>query len=359
MKKLLGVTTALVTLGAFAAAAQAADPVKLSLGGYSYWYVGYGSNSNGDYQEVDVKGDNEIWFTGSTTLDNGIKIGVQIELEAGGHTDTRGGDVIDESYVFVEGSFGKVIIGTEDNAIALTHVSAPDVGLALSDGDYGLWVVSPLTLEFYTTWADRDSDSEKLIYFTPQFYGLTFGISYTPNVASEDSRTTTVISGTANNALALALGYTREFGDFSVAASAGYYRHDVDGLDATQEFTLGAKFGYAGWALGGSFRHSEEDDGIGGGSGAYSIAGDGIAWDIGVSYTSGPFAVSFGYFTSEADGIGTGSADQTMDLYQLSGSYTLGEGVVLVGSIFYNEYDGGAGMKNDGVGVVSGLRVSF
>lgn len=360
MKKLLGVTTALVSLGAFAASAQAADPIKLQLGGYSNWYFGYASN-DGDFQEVDVKGDNEIWFTGSTKLDNGLTVGVQIELEAGGHTDTVGGDTIDESYVFVEGSFGKLIVGTEDNAIALLHVSAPDVGLALSDGDYGLWVISPLSLEFYTTWADRDGDSEKLVYFTPQFHGLTLGVSYTPHVDREDSRTTAALAnGSAHDALAIALGYTREFGAFTVATSAGYYRHSVENFDATQEFTVGAKFGYNGWALGGSFRHSEEDDRIGSGTGTNAIAGDGIAWDVGLSYTSGPFAVSLGYFTSDAQGIGTGSGDQEMNLFQLSGAYEMGPGVTLVGSIFYNEYDGTAATgDNEGVGVVSGLRVAF
>ncbi len=366
MKKLLGITTALVGLTALAASAQASDPVKLSLGGYSYWYVGYASNDirGTDYQEVDVKGDNEVWFDGSTKLDNGISVAVHIELEAGGGADQRT-DVIDESYVTVSGGFGKLVVGTEDNAAALLHVSAPDVGLGLSDGDYGLWVVSPLTLEFYTTWADRDGDAEKIAYFTPEFHGLTFGISYTPNVASEDSRGATSIPTTsAHDAIALALGYTREFGAFTMATSAGYYRHSVDGFDATEEFTVGAKFGYAGWTLGGSFRHSEEDDRVnvstGIGTGQNAIAGDGIAYDVGISYTSGPMAVSLGYFASDAYAITTGASDQEMRLIQLSGAYELGTGVTAVASVFYNEYDGGTNAtQNEGVGFVSGLRLNF
>lgn len=363
MKKLLGITTALVGLTALAASAQASDPVKLSLGGYSYWYVGYSSNNirGTDHQEVDVKGDNEIWFDGSTKLDNGITVAAHIELEAGGGTESNAGDGIDESYVTLSGGFGKFIIGTEDNAVALLHVSAPDVGLGLSDGDYGLWVVSPLTLEFYTTWADRDGDAEKIAYFTPAFHGLTFGISYTPNVASEDNRATIAVTpASAHDAIALALGYTREFGAFSLATSAGYYRHSVDGLDDSEEFTFGAKLGYAGWTVGGSFRHSEEDDRIGGGSGQNSIAGDGIAYDVGVSYTSGPMAVSLGYFASDAYGIGAGASDQEMRLIQLSGAYELGAGVSVVGSLFYNEYNGDAATgDNDGIAFVSGMRLTF
>lgn len=366
MKKLLGITTALVGLTALAASAQASDPVKLELGGYSYWYVGYADNNvkGSSYQPVDVKGDNEIWFTGSSTLDNGVKVSAHIELEAGGHTDQKT-DLIDQSYVTAEAGFGKILIGTAHNAASTLHVSAPDVGLGLSDGDYGLWVASTLTHEFFTTFADRDDNAEKIGYYSPSFHGLSFAASYTPTVGSEDNRGTTALtSASAHDAVALALGYTREFADWTVAASAGYYRHSIKGYDATQEFTMGLKIGYGAWMLGGSFRHSEEDDRVnnltGTGTGAYSTAGDGIAYDVALSYTSGPMAVSLGYMASDAYGTTTGGADQQMHLIQLSGAYELGAGVSAVGSIFYNEYDGGTkATQNDGVGVVSGLRLTF
>ncbi|MEW5728208.1 MAG: porin, partial [Pseudomonadota bacterium] len=120
MKKVLIASTALVAAGMMTAgAAQASEKIKLNLGGFSKWWVvgqwnddKYQRNAIADYNSVDVKGDNEIFFGGSTTLDNGMKVGVQIELEAGGHTD-QSSDTIDESYMFVETGFGKFIVGSE------------------------------------------------------------------------------------------------------------------------------------------------------------------------------------------------------------------------------------------------------
>src|SRR3546814_15132709 len=45
--------------------------------------------------------DSEIHFVGSTTLDNGIEFGVNVQLEA----NTNSGDQIDESYLYAQGSF--------------------------------------------------------------------------------------------------------------------------------------------------------------------------------------------------------------------------------------------------------------
>ena len=142
MKKILFASTALVAAGLMSAGpAEAADKIKLNLGGFSKWWVvgawqnndfeaqngaAYASSSNtGQRQQVDVKGDNEIWFTGETTLDNGLKVGVKVELEAGGHSDITT-DVIDQSYAWVEGGFGKLQIGTLPSVAAALHVQAPD-----------------------------------------------------------------------------------------------------------------------------------------------------------------------------------------------------------------------------------------
>jgi len=123
MKKVLIASTALVAATVFSAgAASASEKIKLNLGGFSKWWVvgqwqdskfesnNNGAGTQGGYNNVDVKGDNEVYFGGSTTLDNGLKVGIDIQLEAGGHTDQTT-DTIDESYVYLEGGFGKFIVG--------------------------------------------------------------------------------------------------------------------------------------------------------------------------------------------------------------------------------------------------------
>ena len=99
MKKVLIASTALVAAGLMTAGtASASEKIKLNLGGFSKWWV-VGAWQNASYKDaavggaqpvaVDIKGDNEVYFGGSTTLDNGLKVGIDIQLEAGGHSDSR------------------------------------------------------------------------------------------------------------------------------------------------------------------------------------------------------------------------------------------------------------------------------
>ncbi|MCR6629446.1 MAG: porin [Magnetospirillum sp.] len=117
MKKILIASTALVAASLVSTgAASASEKIKLNLGGYSKWWVvgtwqddkfqnGDGSATAAgqkDYNNVDIKGDNEVFFGGETTLDNGLKVGINVELEAGGNTNPTGSktdsaDLIDKS----------------------------------------------------------------------------------------------------------------------------------------------------------------------------------------------------------------------------------------------------------------------
>ncbi len=107
MKKVLLGTTAIAMAGAMALPASAAE-WNMRVGGYMEQYVGYAdididgvSGGAGSLNGIDSKQDAEIWFIPSITLDNGIKFGANIQLE--GNT---GGDQIDESFLFIKGSFG-------------------------------------------------------------------------------------------------------------------------------------------------------------------------------------------------------------------------------------------------------------
>ncbi|MBT5433793.1 MAG: porin, partial [Rhodospirillaceae bacterium] len=104
MKKLLLGTTALVSAGFVAQNAQAADPIELSIGGYHNWAFFFADNDStpatgtlpaepgfglGDH---DLKFSGEVQLRGSTVLDNGLEVGVRIEIE--GETQ---GDQMDEN----------------------------------------------------------------------------------------------------------------------------------------------------------------------------------------------------------------------------------------------------------------------
>jgi len=436
MKKILFASTALVAAGMISAgAASAAEKIKLNVGGYSKWWVvgvwqdkSFQSGTNGtagnnvtsagiQRQNTDVKGDNEIWFSGSTALDNGLKVGVMISMEAGGHTDSST-DVIDNSYAWIEGGFGKVLAGMHANGTALLHVQAPDAANNFTNGGMMLGnfsITKPsgvmgmnqrvgYTSSSNTTAIISDDKAEKLTYVAPSFYGLTLGASYIPNVARNSAGSTYSASSaisqhsrsTGSDRMSAWGGgalYTNTFGPVGVKASAGYVWVDLTatgGAEAalTQQ-AYGAQLSYAGFTLGGSFQRASDDRKNGGNTtavlagvgqiaaikGGSEIDFGGSAYDVGLSYASGPYAVSFAHFHSSVVGITNSTLrngkDDTIDAYQASGKYNLGPGVDVLASVGYIEYkdqrDGIAGItsnmnsqySNSGWAAMTGLSLAF
>lgn len=354
MKKVLFASTALVALG-LAGVAQASDPVKLGLGGYSRWVVGFADNDvrATDYQDFDVKGTNEVHFKGSTTLDNGIKIGVQMELEAGGHTD-QSTDTIDESYVTVDGAFGRVILGTRWNGAYLLHVSAPEAAGAFGEDaelgmNSGAWIVKGTNTAMNTTAIDSSNKAEALTYVAPSFSGFTVGASYIPNLNPDDNRTTQVNG--VSDIFGVAANYNNTFSGVGLKASVGFVTalDTADAIDHHHELSTGMQVGYAGFTVGGAYRKIWDETN----AGVARVGADGFGWTVGATYASGPFAVGFDYFTSEQRG-----GDAT-DQFLFSGKYNLGAGVDLIGMIGYVDFQDNWADYNDGWVVATGLALAF
>ena len=124
MKKVLLGTSALALAGAFASPAASAE-WTVRVGGYMEQYVAFATsdaNFSGDYDGIDSKQDTEIFFAPSITLDNGIKFGANVQLEANTNSDQ-----IDESFMFIKGSFGEILLGSENSAGYKMTYAAPDV----------------------------------------------------------------------------------------------------------------------------------------------------------------------------------------------------------------------------------------
>ena len=379
MKKILVASTALVAASMLSTgAASASEKIKLELGGFSKWWVvgawqddSFQSANNADYNSVDIKGDNEIFFSGSTTLDNGMQVGINVELEAGGTTDNTA-DTIDKSNVFIAGGFGKVILGSEANGTVLLHVMAPDAaGNTDSDGllTGGLAIAAPTGFTGrVVTSIDTDGDAEGITYVAPTFYGLTVGGTYKPN-STQDNRGATswnsssfpdVATGEIYGAGAL---YANTFSGVDFKASAGWATYDVNVTDYAvpsdnqnvNEYAFGTQIGYAGFTVGGSYRIVSAPSRLAG-----TVAADGRVWDAGIQYASGPYAVSFIYFDSEAqrDQI----AEDNFTVYQVSGKYTLGAGVDVLATVGHADYDSdvvGDANDNQGWMVATGLSLQF
>ncbi|HLO78771.1 MAG TPA: porin [Magnetospirillum sp.] len=384
MKKVLIASTALVAATVFSAgAASASEKIKLNLGGFSKWWVvgqwqNDTQNATGvDYNTVDVKGDNEVFFGGSTTLDNGLQVGIDIQLEAGGNTD-QGTDTIDESYVFIGGGFGKFIIGSKNNGTYLIHNTAPDAAGNWNEGGIltgGLSIVRPTavrgttpslaTNNNNTTAIVTDGDSDGVTYVSPTFYGLTFGATYKPN-STEDVRGTSQLNAagtTASEIYGAGILYANTFGGVGVKADIGWATYDVElGLankTGVNEYSTGLNVSYAGFTLGGSFRKVNADTDA---TAAADLDLSANAWDVGLQYASGPYAVSLAYFRSSAEDTVSNAANDRIQFYQLSGKYTLGAGVDALASIGYAKYDDETNLdvnENKGWVAMTGLSLAF
>ena len=300
MKKTLLCTTTLALTG-FAGMANAvevgtAGPVTLNIGGFFTTNVAISSidaAAGTDFDGLDIHTNTEIHFKPRISLDNGMTFGADIELE--GNTS---GDQIDESYVFIKGSFGKVIVGSENSVGYKMSLGAPDVSLIgvnsgsltafvpFSSGTAGADVFRG-TLGTTFLENDRNNDSERISYFSPSFGGFAVGISYARN-ASQGS------APVNNNAVTtdfvdVAASYSGSLGGLDLGLSARYGTASAaPGGTDPEVWGGGISLGFGGFKIGGSFG---EQDG--------TADNDGHSYDIGVSFANGPWSYSLTYFNGE------------------------------------------------------------
>ncbi len=362
MKKVLLGTTALA-VASFVGAQQAKAQFEVTVGGYTEQKFGYSSvdidATTADFDGFDLKSDSEVHFKAKQTLENGLTFGVQIELE--GETNT--GDQIDESYVFIQGSFGQLLLGSENSAGYKMTYAAPDVSFAnVNSGDQTNWLPSfglGSTQAGYfrrvlgTTYLELDgvNDSQRVTYFTPRWSGFQLGVSYTPDGA-QDNNSQLTETRAFKNAFDIAANYVNSFDGFDVALSGryGFAEDEVNANSDPEVWSVGLNLGFGGFTIGGSYAEANDQG-----------ANTGEAYDAGVSYTTGPWGASFTYFHGEAEGSVL-AGDEEQDAFQFAVSYAMGPGVTLEGNITHVEFeddDGGAGFDDDATYGIIGVKLSF
>ncbi|MGC2854787.1 porin [Novispirillum sp. DQ9] len=386
MKKLLIGTSALVAAGLVAGAAHAADPIKLNIGGFAGTWVAYADQDEGflgttETTAVDVKGDAEVIFTGSTTLDNGLKVSFKSEMEAGGRDKNAAGatnDAIDEYNISVAGSFGTVMMGADDTALAAIAVTSPRVGGrlyggAFSEGDnvIGANVLAPGGIAApNATFVNTGGDSESISYISPSFAGFTVGATYMPDAGQVDDNFIQPNGLNTTDAYGVGAAYNGEFSGVGIKVAGGWLTGDVSNqtavavstIDDYNEYQFGANLSYAGFTFGGGMRFIDQDF-VGG------TEADAFAWDLGLSYKTGPYGVSLAYFDSVAANALAGIDEDRRQVWELNGEYTMGPGVALVGGLAHVSFENGvasgapaavrAANENDGWVATTGITLSF
>ena len=241
MKKALMGTTAMVAAavvtGATGVAAEEmmAEPISITVGGNSHWGIAVVDNEmdtadgNGEKDDIAISNDVELKFSGSTVLDSGVEVGVRIEIEG-----EQSGDQGDETYMYVEGSFGTIRVGNDDAASAQMATTAPYATYFYGiNTPYWSGTISGDGSNWHTTLAGADvGDSASMMYFSPVFNGFQFGASYAPEAGAE-ARSGTADRSKDGDAYSVGLRYDGNFGDAGVTISAGYTSQDVPKIDAT------------------------------------------------------------------------------------------------------------------------------
>ncbi len=353
MKKVLLGTTALLGAGMIAGTAVADDGIKLSVGGFfRETYVvtldDKGQGELGNNHKTDgFYGNQEIHFKGEVTLDNGITVGVRVELEG-----EQSGDQIDESFVYFSGDFGKFVIGSDDDSLAANCVTPPSSTAnfgAFSPNNWGgndAPAFSALGLPSSNTICTSvDGDSQRIVYYSPSWSGFSFSFSYTPNSAAEGHTNgggVGAFGGTApgRTQLATYLNYSYEGDGWGLSWGGGAAwdikradkgSGDVEGRKSSA-YQTGLVLTFGGFSVGGAF---EIFDDFNGGDAAHVDA-----WVVGggISYNVDAWTVGLGFSHMDATEQLHDTDDDpnfTRNRIALTGVYNMGPGIDLDAALAY------------------------
>jgi len=377
MKKSLLATTALAALGAVAVASPASAKFEVSVGGFMEQWFGYSDNANSAVPEADVleqHSDTEIHFKATQTLDNGLTVGAMVEME--GETGT-----IDEQYMTLDGSFGRIIMGSENTAGYLMHYATKSNGIGVEEGDgAGAWIAGASGgLSRSNLHVAVSSDDNSITYFSPRINGIQIGASYIPETNDNDARTpagtnaaraaalatdgsgitvpargsnqSRTNDGFRDNAFSLGVNYMGEFDAMSVKISAGYTDGGTDANAAGSEMsaTGAIQIGFGGFTAAFAYGEHDRDNAVGS-SGAQNVNTFGAS----ISYNAGPAGVSLAYLRGEDS-----PTDDKQDQIEVGASYAVGPGVTAKSSLYYIERTNNGAEAANGVAVAAGLALSF
>ena len=356
MKKLLMTGAAFVAMAASPAMAQG---LTLDVAGHFKGYGVYNNNDEAagvDLDTLNIRKETEIHFTGETTLDSGLTVGVHVETEV--DRDDNGG-TIEESYMYLSGGWGRVNFGEEDGAAYLLQVAAPSAdsnvdGLRQYISTYnatGTAGAAATRLD-YDHVAPGSGYWNKLTYVTPVFNRFQAGVTYIPTMSDDGNGLTATdatndTAGEFEDGWELAARYEGAFEGVGLALGAGYghYTTEIDNAvrDDQQTWNVGADLDFAGFGLG--VAYLQTDRGLDG-------SNDQDTWVVGADYQLGAYKLGVSYFDQTTE---TAGVDADIDRWTAGASYSYGPGMSFRGSVSMIDNDN----TFDSTQVLLGTQVNF
>lgn len=372
MKKILFATTAIAGLATVATPAMA-DALELDLGGFYRGYGVYADNDDATLRDFDLRHDAEIHFTGETTLDNGLTVGVHSEMDmAVDNADAANADDQaldqDEIYAYMEGTWGRINWGQEDGAAYLLQVAAPSADSNI-DGlrtqiqgiDTSALTVGSSVLDYAQDMNGLGEAATKITYLTPKFGGFQAGVSYAPEVSDDPNVLGNGLATPATDTQTTDFEDLMEAGvrfdgawdeiGFSIGAGYGTASPEVTaatgvGSDDFEQWNVGVNFQWMAFELGGAWLDSNN---------GFDTGGDSETWVAGLGWNNGPYTAGVSYLDRSTD---VGATDEDADRWTVGGTYTYGPGMTFRGAVAFGDIDTVA-TDNDYTQVTLGTEINF
>lgn len=247
-----------------AVAATAAERIKGTVGGYMLIGLVYQTDNS---DELGVLRDGEIFLGFEGTSDNGLTFEGRVELEA-----FTTSDQIDENWASVSGSWGTIMIGSNDDAVDNHERGAfyaPEARIGYYDSFYSV------------LFSSNGNDNPMIRYSTPDFSGFQASIDWAPNAGADGATDGALVFG-ADNLISVGASWDGEFNGVSIGIGAGYQTFDGPSGD------------FSGWMVGGQVSYEGFSIGV-----QYDSAGNGGVEDegaiaIGAEYATGPWTFGGG-----------------------------------------------------------------
>jgi len=397
MKKVLLASTAIAGLIALGTPAQAAQPITVTLGGLvkmeaGLWDTDEAVAASRSQMGYELRNESEIYVDTTAEADNGLKYGVHIEIEYAGPATGSAGDGrplrTDEANIFLSGGFGTLEIGDQDGASDTLAVFAPTTGYGsgLLYGDYVYFAAGDIyngstaastkgvRLGDYGLKVEDSSDATKITYYTPTFAGFRAGITYGAAAGMEGDQVVqqyTTGTGARRDWIEGGVQYKGEFSGVGVLLGAvvSNYSNSIanygSGMEDYTGYQFGANFSYAGFTLGGSWLHQEDDvDHNGNRRADDSYEG----FNVGLGYKTGPVAVGVAYMNLED------SAEFSYEAISVGATYTVAPGLAVFTDVtwydnketvngvtrsFAGANTNGSGVTDEGTVFLLGTSVAF
>jgi outer membrane protein OmpU len=282
--------------------------------------------------------------------------------------DAGSTNLLDELWLYGEFNFGRLQAGLVDGVADIMGLGVPQVSRAIrvdnpeifllgfpcnpgncsSDPQAPGSLFSPNGMQLRTDIHSSD-DFIKLIYVTPVFNGLRFGVSYTPDGTRDPGQ----LFGDDEfnehgNIWDFGVNYVTTVGVVDLGLSAGYVTSEnVNNtapwlFDDAEDYGAAVRLGYREWTFGTAYRRTNV---AGGGpivQGVVSNVFDDTftdIWSVGLTYERGPWMFGATYIAADEE-LFFSATNQEGEGVQLAAGYTIGENVRVTGGYQHFDFQG-------------------